>query len=299
MTETAVRALRETFDVHTLVGADDPDAVLRAGAETIRGIAGGKVSGAMMSMLPKLEIIANSGVGVDTNDMPVARERGLRVTNTPDVLNQSVAELTIGLMLSLARGLPRADAYVRSGDWAGGPFTLGTELRGKSVGVAGLGKIGKEIARRLTAFDMEVRYFGRHKQPDQPFAYHADLVEMAEAVDWLVIIAPANSSTKGLVSREVLEALGPEGRVVNVARGSLMDEAALIDLMQSGKLAGAALDVFASEPDVGDAIRALPNVVLSPHMGSRTREAREAMDALVVENLRAHFNGSVPPNLVS
>lgn len=298
MTRGAVAALKESFDVHSLVGADDPDGVLRDSAETILGIAGGKVTGAMMQALPKLEIIANSGVGVDTNDMPTARERGILVTNTPDVLNHSVAELTVGLMLSLARKLPRAEEYVRSGDWAGGPFLLGTELRGKSVGLAGLGRIGKEIARRLAAFDMDVHYFGRSAQPDQPYSYHADLVQMATLVDWLVVIAPANASTKGLISRPVLEAVGPAGRVVNVARGSLMDEAALVELLQAGQLAGAALDVFASEPEVGEAIKALPNTVLSPHMGSRTQEAREAMDALVVENLRAHFDGRTPPNLV-
>lgn len=298
ITERAVEALKESFDVRTLVGAADPEEVLRDAAETVRGIAGGKVTGAMMQALPKLEIIANSGVGVDTNDMPAARDRGILVTNTPDVLNHSVAELAIGLMLSLARNLPRAESYVRSGDWAGGPFALGTELRGKSVGLVGLGRIGKEIARRLAAFDMEVHYFGRGAQADQPYSYHSDLVEMAAAVEWLVVIAPANASTKGLISRSVLEALGPKGRVVNVARGSLMEEEALIELLQSGGLAGAALDVFASEPAVGDAIKALPNTVLSPHMGSRTHEAREAMDALVVENLRAHFEGRTPPNLV-
>jgi lactate dehydrogenase-like 2-hydroxyacid dehydrogenase len=299
MTASAVAALQETFDVHTLVGASDPEAVLRKAADTVRGIAGGKVTGAMMKALPKLEIIANSGVGVDTNDMPTARALGISVTNTPDVLNQSVAELTVGLMLAQARGLPRADAYVRDGGWADGPFTLGTELRGKAVGLAGLGRIGKEIARRLAAFDMDVRYFGRNVQPDQPYTYHADLVKMARAVDWLVVIAPINASTKGLITREVLEALGPSGRIVNVSRGALVDEPALVDLLQTGGLGGAALDVFANEPDVGDAILGLPNVVVSPHMGSRTHEAREAMDRLVVENLRAHFDGRPPPNLVT
>jgi len=291
-------ALENHFEVHTLVGAADPEAVLAAHAAEIRGIAGGRVQGALMRRLPKLEIIANSGVGIDTNDTQAARERGVAITNTPDVLNDAVAELTVGLMLALARALPRADRYVRDGSWKGGPFGLGSELRGKTVGMLGLGRIGKEIAARLAAMKMEVCYFARNEKPDEPYRYYADLTRMAADSDWLVAIAPANASTAGIVTREVLEALGPAGNFVNVARGSLVDQPAMIELLEGGDLGGAALDVFDGEPDVPGALRALDNVVVSPHMGSRTVEARLAMDRLVVDNLVAHFEGRQPPNRV-
>lgn len=299
MTGSAQAALERAFDVTTLVGASAPEDVMRDGADRIRGIAGGRVSAAMMALLPNLEIIANSGVGVDSNDMAAARARGISVTNTPDVLNRSVAELAVALVLGLARALPQSDRFVRDGGWKNGPFGLGSELHGKTLGMLGLGRIGKEIAHRLTAFGMEVHYFGRTRQTDQPYHYHADLVEMARRADWLVVIAPANAGTKGIVSRDVLEALGPDGRLVNVARGSLVDQDALADLLRAGGVRGAALDVFDNEPNVPQALCDLPNVVLSPHQGSRTEEAREAVDALMVENLRAHFAGRTPPNLVA
>lgn len=299
MTSSAVARLKSQFDVRSILGAKNPLKILRDGAIDIRGIAGGKVTGEMMGLLPNLEIIANSGVGVDSNDMSTARARNIIVTNTPDVLNHSVAELTLALTFALARQIPQSDTYVRSGAWSGGPFGLGSEMRGKKLGMIGLGRIGRQIARRFAALDMEVHYFGRSKQAEQPYTYHGDLIEMASLVDWLVVIAPAKSDTKGMVSREVLEALGPQGRLVNVARGSLVDEAALVDLLVSRKLRGAALDVFENEPDVPLALRGLDNVVLSPHQGSRTEEAREAMDALVVENLMAHFSGQTPPNRVA
>lgn len=272
--------------------------MLEAYAGDIRGIAGGKVQGALMRRLPKLEIIANSGVGIDTNDTGAARELGVAITNTPDVLNDAVAELTVGLMLGLARAFPRADQFVRSGDWKGGPFQLGGELRGKTVGLLGLGRIGKEIAIRLAAMKMDICYFARNEQPEQPYRYYADLEKMAADSDWLVAIAPANASTAGIVTREVLQALGPRGKFVNVARGSLVDQPAMIDLLETGALGGAALDVFEGEPDVPDALLALNNVVVSPHMGSRTIEARQAMDCLVVDNLVAYFEGRRPPNRV-
>ena len=299
MTARSVAALEQDFDVHSLVGAKDPNKILERVAGEIRGIAGGKVNGDTMAALPNLEIIANSGVGVDSNDMPTARARGIAVTNTPDVLNVSVAELTVGLILALARGLPQSDRFVRDGGWSNGPFSLGSELRGKKVGILGLGRIGKEIAKRLNAFRMEIAYNGRSEQPGSSYRYFSNLIEMADDSDWLVAIAPANAETNGLVSRDVLEALGPDGRFVNVARGSLVDQTALIELLENGGLKAAALDVFESEPNVPASLSALENVVLSPHQGSRTAEAREAMDSIVVENLRAHFAGQTPPNRVA
>lgn len=298
MTDASIARLKADFVVHSTVGAEDPDSVLRGVADTVRGIAGGKVKTATMEALPHLEIIANSGVGIDSNDVATARDRGIIITNTPDVLNDSVAELTVGLMLALARKLPQSDRFVRDGSWRDGPFTLGSELKGKRVGMLGLGRIGSEIANRLAALRMEVCYHARNEAEGQPYIYYAKLEEMAAACDWLVAIAPANAQTKGIVSRSVLEALGPEGRFINVARGSLADQVALVEMLQAGRLKGAALDVFDDEPNVPDELCALDNVVLSPHQGSRTEEARHAMDAMVVENLMAHFAGQAPPNRV-
>lgn len=298
MTDRALAALEMEFDVTSLVGAPEPKEILDQIGDKIKGIAGGKVNGATIAALPQLEIIANSGVGVDSNDMPAARARKIRVTNTPDVLNVSVAELTLGLILALARKIPQSDSFVRDGGWSNGAFSLGCELKGKKVGMLGLGRIGKEIALRLEAFQMQISYHSRNKQGGCNYHYFDNLEEMASHSDWLVVIAPANPSTNGIVSRKILEELGSEGRLVNVARGSLVDQAALIDLLENGGLKAAALDVFDNEPNVPNALCNLSNVVLSPHQGSRTTEAREAMDAIVVENLKAHFSGRVPPNLV-
>lgn len=299
MTKRAVALLERDFDVHSIVGAEDPDKMLGELAGSIRGIAGGRVKRPMMDALPHLEIIANSGVGVDSNDVATARSRGIIVTNSPDVLNDSVAELTVALMLGLARNLPQADRFIRDGGWHTGTFGLGSELKGKRVGILGLGRIGKEIASRLEALRMRISYHGRNEQADQPYRYFADLEAMAADSDWLVVIAPANADTKGIVSQTVLKALGPQGRLVNVARGSLVDQAALVDMLRAGQLKGAALDVFENEPNVPEALCAMANVVLSPHQGSRTEEAREAMDAIVVGNLIAHFAGRTPPNRVA
>ena len=288
--KSCVDALKQHFTVHTLVGAADPDAVLAEIGGRVRGIAGGKVTGAMIGKMPKLEIIAASGVGTDSIDVATAKTRGIRVTNTPNVLNDAVAEITIGLMLALSRRLPQSDRFVRNGEWLQGQYPLGREIGGKTVGILGLGGIGKEIARRAEAMKMRVVYFGRTEQP-VPYRYYADLVAMARDVDWLVVIAPGGKGTERIVSREVLEALGPDGSLVNVARGSLVDQEALVELLASGGLGGAALDVFDKEPNVPEALLGLDNVVLSPHQGGRSVESREAVGAIVVENLVAHFAG--------
>ncbi len=286
------QALAECYTVHKLHEAADPDALLAEIAPRIRAIAGGNVGPALMDRLPKLEIIANFGVGYDSIDTAAARQRNIRVTNTPDVLNDAMAELTIGLMVSLARRIPQADQFVRSGKWTAGNFPLLTELNGKTVGILGLGRIGKEIALRCQAMKMRVVYHGRNRQADEPYIYYSSLVDMARDVDWLVIIAPGGASTQGIVSREVLEALGPEGFLVNMARGSLVDEPALIELLTNRGIAGAALDVFADEPRAPEALFGLDNVVLSPHQGSATHQTRNRMGALVVRNLEAHFAGT-------
>lgn len=289
MPESAEQALAQRFTVHPLHRAEDKDRLLADIGGKIRAIAGTGVPAALMERLPALEIIANFGVGTDSIDIPLATSRGIRVTNTPDVLNDVVAELTIGLMIALARRIPQADRYVREGRWPSGNLPLYREIGGSTLGIVGLGRIGKEIAARAQAMKMRVVYHGRSEQPRQPYAYYPDLVEMARAVDWLVAVTPGSTDTARLIDRQVLEALGPDGCFVNVARGTVADQEALIELLSSGRLGGAALDVFENEPAVPEALRNLENVVLSPHQGTATRETRDAMGELVVANLDAHF----------
>ena len=289
--QSCEEALAARFTVHKLHEADDQDALLARIAPDIRAIAGGNVGPELMDRLPRLEIIANFGVGYDSIDTAAARARNIRVTNTPNVLNDAMAELTLGLMIALARRIPQTDQFVRQGKWPAGNFPLLSELNGKTVGILGLGRIGKEIAIRCQAMKMRVVYHGRSRQADEPYIYYSDLADMARDSDWLVIIAPGGKSTEGIVSRQVLEALGPEGYLVNMARGSLVDEPALLELLEANRLAGAALDVFAREPHVPEGFFALDNVVLSPHQGSATHQTRNKMGALVVQNLEAHFAG--------
>ncbi|KQT87121.1 2-hydroxyacid dehydrogenase [Aurantimonas sp. Leaf443] len=289
------QALDEDFTVHRYFEAEDKAALLSALADRVRYVATGGSHGCsaeIIAALPKLELVASLGVGYDAVDVTAARAAGVRVTNTPDVLNDCVAEMTLALMLALCHRVPQADRYVREGRWASeGHFPLTDELTGRRAGILGLGRIGKEIARRLQAFRMEVVYHGRNRQEHEPYPYYADLETMARAVDWLVVVAPGSAETQGIVSRAVMEALGEKGRLVNVARGSLVDEEAMIELLAAGRLGGAALDVFAREPDVPEALRALDTVVLTPHHGSATHKTRAAMAALVVANLRAHLRG--------
>jgi lactate dehydrogenase-like 2-hydroxyacid dehydrogenase len=284
-------ALAERYTVHRLHEQADKDAWLRENGARIRAHAGSGVQADLMDKLPNLEIIASFGVGYDNIDTKGAKARNIRVTNTPNVLNDAVAELTIGLMISLARRIPQGDQFVRGGKWPGGNMGLFSELTGKTVGILGLGRIGKEIATRAQAMKMRVVYTGRKRQPSEPHIFYDSLTDMARDSDWLVIIAPGGKSTDGIVSREVLEALGPKGMLVNVARGTLIDEPAMLDLLQNGGLGGAALDVFVDEPKVPEGFLKLDNVVLSPHQGSATHQTRDAMGALLVANLEAHFAG--------
>lgn len=287
-------ALAEAYTVHRLWEAEDRAALLAEIGPRVRAVATNGHAGCpadVRAALPALEIIASYGVGYDAIDIPACKAAGIKVANTPDVLNDAMAEMTLGLMIALCRRIPQADRFVREGRWSAGGFPLTGELTGRRVGILGLGRIGKEIARRAQAFKMEVVYHGRSRQSDQPYPYYADLTEMAAASDWLVVIAPGGASTDGIVNRAVLEALGPEGMLVNVARGSLVDEAALVEMLGSGALGGAALDVFEDEPTVPEALWSMENVVLSPHQGSATHKTRTAMGDLVVQNLAAHFTG--------
>jgi lactate dehydrogenase-like 2-hydroxyacid dehydrogenase len=287
-------ALNDAYLVHRYWAAADRKALLHEVGPRIRGVATDGhygIAPEIMAALPALEIVASYGVGYDAIDTAACKARGVRATNTPDVLNDAVAELAVGLMLGLCRRIPQADAHVRTGRWLNGGFGLTGELTGAHAGILGLGRIGKEVARRLQAMKMRVSYHGRHEQAYQPYVFYPALETLARDVDWLVVVAPGSASTRGIVSREVLQALGPKGALVNVARGSLVDEGALVELLADGRLGGAALDVFVDEPRVPEALMAMPNVVLSPHQGSATEKTRAAMGDLVVRNLSAHFSG--------
>jgi lactate dehydrogenase-like 2-hydroxyacid dehydrogenase len=285
-------ALEAAYTVHRYWKADDKAALLAEAGGNIRAVATAQgCAREVIEALPGLEVISSFGVGYDSVDVPACIEHKVHLTNTPDVLNDAVAETTMALMLALCRRIPQADVHVREGRWLKGNYPLTAELTGARVGILGLGRIGKEIARRCQVFKMRVAYHGRHEQPYEPYEYYADLTRMARDVDWLIVIAPGSAETRGIVSRAVMEALGPQGCLVNVARGSLVDEPALVEALQSGALGGAALDVFADEPQVPEALMGLDNVVLSPHQGSATRKTRKAMGDMVVDNLAAHFAG--------
>ncbi len=286
-------ALDEAYTVHRLFQADDADAMLAEAGPRIRGIAtdGGKGAGAdVMGRLPALEVVSCYGVGVDAIDLDHARGRGVTVTNTPDVLNDDVANMAVALVLATSRTLVANDAFVRQGRWLEGNPPLARAIRGRKVGILGLGRIGKDIAEKLGVFGCVIAYHGRSKQ-DVPYEYFDDLTAMAEAVDFLIAICPGGPSTNGIVNAQVLQALGPEGTFINVARGSVHDEAALVAALENGTLGMAGLDVFEAEPSVPEALLTMDNVILQPHQGSGTIETRRAMGDLVIENLRRHFAG--------
>lgn len=294
MMASVEEALNEAYTVHRLWKASDKAAFLAEIGPQVRGVATEGHHGAsadLLAQLPVLEIVSSFGVGYDAVDVEACKARNVRVTNTPDVLNDAVAELTLGMMLALCRRIPQADQHVRNGSWLERGYPLTAELTGAHAGILGLGRIGKEIARRLQVFSMRVSYHGRRQQAYQPYTYYANLEAMAADVDWLIVIAPGSAETKGIVSRAVMTALGAKGSLVNVARGSLVDEPAMVELLASGALGGAALDVFAAEPKVPEALWSMDNVVLSPHQGSATHKTRFAMGDLVVRNLAAHFRG--------
>jgi lactate dehydrogenase-like 2-hydroxyacid dehydrogenase len=270
-------------------------AIDSAEATKVRGFAASgdsKVPAELIAKLPALEIISVMGVGYDGVDVAAAKQRGIMVTHTPDVLNDDVADLAIGLMLSAARQLPQADRWVRDGNWAAkGAMPLARKMSGARLGLVGMGRIGQAIAQRALAFGMSISYTARTSKPNLPYTYYADVRELASRSDFLVAITPGGEGTRKLINRDVLEALGPKGILVNVARGSVVDEAALIDALHRGVIGGAGLDVFEAEPNVPQALREMPHVVLAPHIGSATAETRTAMANLAMDNLRAHFAG--------
>lgn len=255
-------------------------------------IAGHKTIGTeTIARLPNLEIIAKFGVGYDTVDVDAAIRAGVTVTNTPDVLTNEVADLTLGLLLATVRQIPQAERYLREGKWLEGGYPLSPSLRGRKVGLVGLGRIGAAIARRISAMDIDVSYFTRTKKPDFDWTYFDTLIGLAEAVDVLIVIVPGGAETHHLVSADIIAALGANGILINVARGSVVDEEALIEALQNKTLLAAGLDVFADEPRVPSALMSLDNVVLLPHIGSATISTRESMGDLVFANLKSWFAG--------
>ena len=286
--------LEQEFSVHKLFEAKDAAAFLKERADKVRGIASfgpARVDGKLMDALPKLEIIANFGVGVDQINLDDAKARKIIVTNTPDVLNECVADTALALVLNTLRKLPQSEAYTRAGNWAAkGPYPLATSLGGKTLGILGLGRIGEAIARRAMACGMKIRYHNRNKK-NAPYPYDPDPVTLAKNCNVLMVVTPGGAETKNLVNARVLDALGPKGYVCNIARGSVIDEPVLLRYLQENRIAGAGLDVFVDEPMIPPEFFKLDNAVLFPHVGSATVETRKAMGDLQIENLRLHFAG--------
>jgi lactate dehydrogenase-like 2-hydroxyacid dehydrogenase len=285
--------LEADYTVHRLWQAPGRDAFVRDVAprvEVIVTTGGAGASRALIEQLPKLRLIACFGVGVDAIDLAAARERGVAVTNTPDVLTDDVADLALALILDAMRGVSAGDRHVRAGRWLQGAFPLQARMSGKRLGIVGMGRIGQAIARRAAAFDMRIAWHGPRRK-DLPYRFEPDLVALAQSVDVLVASCPGGAATRGLIGRAVLEALGPRGFFVNIARGAVVDESALVELLASGRLGGSGLDVFVDEPHVPPALIALDNVVLQPHVASATHETRAAMGRLVLDNIGAHVVG--------
>ncbi|WP_088776222.1 2-hydroxyacid dehydrogenase [Pseudomonas massiliensis] len=244
----------------------------------------------VLEQLPNLKVVCSFGVGYDAIDVAYLSDRGIALSNTPDVLNNAVAETAMALMLCLTRRISEAERFVRAGQWPIGKFPLGRQLTGKTCGIVGLGKIGKTIARRAAAFDMNIAYYRRGQAyAGVDYTHYDDLKALARAADYLVVIVPGGADTQHLIDASVLQALGAEGYLINVARGSVVDEQALVAALQAGQIAGAALDVFENEPHVPQALMTMDNVVLAPHIGSGTQETRQAMADLVFANLRQFF----------
>ncbi len=286
--------LEKTYTLRKLWEAPDQNAFLAQHAANIRAIGTRGdlgASAALIAALPKLEIIACNGVGLDAIDLPAAKARGIKVTNTPDVLTDDVADLAIGLCIAIARHIPAGETHVRTGRWKADTLPLATRFSGKRMGIIGLGRIGLAIAKRAEAFDMKLSYHNRKKRDDVSYAYRSTVEALAAESDFLIAALAGGPSAKNLVDAAAFKALGPKGYFINVSRGTIADEAALLHALENKIIKGAALDVFLNEPKIDERFFTLPNVVLQPHVGSATLETRQAMGQLVRDNLAAHFAG--------
>jgi lactate dehydrogenase-like 2-hydroxyacid dehydrogenase len=285
--------------LHHWLDAKDKAAFVKEIGNKIKAIAiaytANKVDGNFLQQFPHLEQVSSFGVGYDHIDAKWAGEHGIVVTNTPEVLNEEVADTALGLLLGTVRELPQSERYLRAGKWKAGhyPLTKAT-LRDRTVGMVGMGRIGKAIARRLEAFGVPVVYHSRNAQAGVKYKYYPKLIDMARDVDTLMVIVPGGASTKNMINAEVLEALGPRGVLINMARGSVVDEPALIEALQKRTIYSAGLDVFANEPDVPKELIEMDHIVLFPHLGSSTEATRAAMDQLVVDNILAWAAGKPP-----
>jgi lactate dehydrogenase-like 2-hydroxyacid dehydrogenase len=294
-----VDGLAPLFNVHRLAEAKDCDALINSLADRLRYIAvsytNQKVDEALMRRLPHLEIVSSFGVGYDHMDAKWAGAHGIILTHTPGVLNEEVADTALGLLLCTVRELPQAERHVRAGKWTAAHYRLTpATLRDRTVGMVGMGRIGKAIAKRLEAFGMPIVYHSRNPQPDVPYRYYPKLVDMARDVDTLMVIVPGGAGTRNMINAEVLEALGPNGILINMARGSVVDEPALIKALKEKKILSAGLDVYAKEPEVPKELIEMDHVVLFPHLGSGSEWTRAKMDQLVVDNLASWIAGKGP-----
>src|SRR5665647_2107686 len=294
-----MKGLEPNVTLHDYLGAADKDALIKSVGGKIRAIAiaytANKVDAAFMQRFPKLEQISSFGVGYDHIDAKWAGEHGIIVTNTPDVLNEEVADTALGLLLCTVREFPQADRYVRAGKWATAQYPLAkATLRNRTVGMVGMGRIGRAIARRLEAFGVPVVYHSRNPQAGVSYKYYPKLLDMARDVDTLMVIVPGGASTQNMINAEVLKALGANGILINMARGSVVDEQALIAALKDRTIYSAGLDVFAREPEVPKELIEMDHIVLFPHLGSSTEVTRAAMDQLVVDNILAWASGKPP-----
>lgn len=283
-----MNALQEAdYIVHDHTHIKDPGALSKVTA--LVGTGAAVVDKKLLSMLPNVKLIAICGVGYDGVDVVTAKEKGIVVTHTPGVLTDDVADLALGLVLSIGRRIPQADRFVRNGDWVNDTFPMTRKVSGARLGVVGMGRIGRAIAKRAAAFDMRIAYTGREAKADVPYTFYKTATALAAEVDYLVVAVPGGDGTKNLIGASVLQALGPKGYLINIARGSVVDQPVLVQALKEKLIAGAALDVFWDEPLVDPELRRLHNVVLTPHIASATEETRRAMVALTVDNLAAFY----------
>lgn len=300
-----IERLKAEYTVHDFVKPSDPEAMLQEVGTNIRGIVAGGMKGpdaALIKSLGNLEIISSFSVGFDATDVIAAQSRGVIVTHTPEVLTGDVADLAMAFILMAPRRIGESERFLRSGEWKNRRMDLGTTVRGKRLGILGLGRIGAAVARRAEVFGLNIAYHDIKPLGDLKYRSYPTLIDLAEASDFLMVACEGGVATRGLVNADVLNALGPDGYLINTARGPIVEQLALVKALQDGRIAGAALDVFDGEPNVPVELMAMENVVLTPHIASSTHETRRAMADLVYDNLKAHFAGKavltpVPPQV--
>ena len=298
---TLLNFMEEKYKVHKYWEALEPNEFIQKNCQRVKAMVTdhSKASVELISQFPELKCISNFGVGYDNVPVDYATQMGIRVTNTPDVLTDDVADLAIALLVSVARSIPEGDRFVREGVWKQKIMRFTQSITGKKIGILGMGRIGQAIAQRAEAFRLHVSYHGPREKPGLVYSFYSNLEELAADSDFLVVSCPGGDATNKLVNREVMEALGSHGILVNIARGTVIDEPTMIEMLQSGKLGAAGLDVFENEPHVPEALLTMDNVVLQPHNGSATNQTRIAMGQLVLDNLDTFFSGKPVPNPVN